>query len=181
MMLESLHRLVGNRVEGFRSEQRDQVNVENRLLRRNPARLLTIRPCSWLVFAPQRKDSFGDPLKLGGLGEFAVKERQRIEGRGFQVFGEPAHRMTAAFLAAVSSNDSKKEQLTNANAATSALRDEHRGVMLLYAIRQHRADPASIGFELLFPQNNLPFDIDFTVRRKGESATLVMDDADGDN
>jgi hypothetical protein len=136
---------------------------------------------SWLVFAPQRKVSFGDPLSLGAVGDFAVKERQRIEGRGFQVFGEPGHRMTAAFLAAVSSDDPKKEQLTTANAATSALRNEHRGVMLFYPVRQQKLDPASIGFELLFPQNSLAFDINFTVRRTGESATLLMDDADADN
>ena len=130
---------------------------------------------SWLVLAPQRRVSFGEPLHLNGVGEFAVKERQRIEGRGFQVFGEPAHRMTAAFLAGVSSDDPKKEQLATANAATLALRDEHRGVVLFYPVRQQPKDLASIGFELLFPQNNLPFDTNFTVRRKGDSATVVID------
>lgn len=134
---------------------------------------------SWLVLAPQRRVSFGEPLRLSGVGEFAVKERQRIEQRGFQVFGEPAHRMTAAFLASVSSDDPKKEQLTKVNAATSSLRAAHRGVMLLYPVRHLAKDPASIGFELLFPQNNLPFDINFTVRRKGEGATLVVEDVDG--
>ncbi|MBK6456065.1 MAG: hypothetical protein IPF87_08305 [Gemmatimonadetes bacterium] len=43
---------------------------------------------SWLVVAPQRKTSFGEPLRIGGGEELSVKERHRSGGRGFQVFGE---------------------------------------------------------------------------------------------
>jgi hypothetical protein len=81
----------------------------------------------------------------------------------------------------VSSDDPKKEQLTNVNAATSALRDERRGVMLFYAVPEQTMGQASIGFERLFPLKNLPFDTSFTNRRKGESATVPVDEADGGN
>ena len=130
---------------------------------------------SWLVLAPQRQESFGDEFHVEGVGNFAVKTRKRIVGRGFQVFGEPDHRMMAAFLAGVS-DEPNKAHLANANAATMGLRDEHRGIFLFYPVRQEKEDPVSIGFELLFPQNNLPFDMNFTVRRKSDGATVVAND-----
>ena len=53
---------------------------------------------SWLIIAPQRKVSFGDPAEMGLFAKLAVKTRQRVEGRSFQVFGEPDHRKIAEFL-----------------------------------------------------------------------------------
>ena len=58
-----------------------------------------------------------------------------------------------------------------------ALRDEHRGIFLFYPVRQKEKGPVSIGFELLFPENNVPFDMNFTVRRKGDGATVVVNDS----
>ena len=126
---------------------------------------------SWLILAPQRQESFGPAFHVERVGYFAVKNRSRIEERGFQVFGEPDHRMTAAFLAGVS-DEPNKAHLANANAATMALRDEHRGIFLFYPVRQEKKDLVSIGFELLFPHNKLPFDMNFTVRRKSDAATV---------
>jgi hypothetical protein len=132
---------------------------------------------TWLIVAPQRKASFGPQLNVKGLGNFAVKKRSRVEGRGFQVFGEPDHRAIAEFLATVRSD---KPGLVLPNAATKLLRDEHRGIFLFYPVREQETDGVSVGFELLFPKNGISFDMNFTVRRKGESARIVVQNSGSD-
>ena len=131
---------------------------------------------SWLVIAPQRKSSFGDPLTLTNVDDFAVKKRKRIAGRGFQVFGEPPHRTIGDFLAGIGQS---KTKLVSPNTETAALQNRHRGICLFYPVREQPADKVSIGFELLFPENNIPFDINFTVQHKGEGAKI--DRQDGGN
>lgn len=126
---------------------------------------------SWLIMAPQRKVSFGSPLTIEGVGEFAVKKRSRLAGRGFQVFGEPDHRSIARRLAGLKSD---KHDLVTPNVATQALQDKHRGVLLYYAVREQESDAVSIGFELVFPDNDLPRDINFTVRREAERSSVVV-------
>jgi hypothetical protein len=106
------------------------------------------------------------------VGDLAVKERHRIAGRSFQVFGESAHRTISDFLAAIETPDNPRPLLPNA--ATKQLRDEHRGIVLLYPVREEQKDKVSIGFELLFPKNNLAFEINFTVRRRAESSRIVV-------
>jgi hypothetical protein len=126
---------------------------------------------SWLIVAPQRKSSFGELLGLKGADALAVKERHRVASRGFQVFGEPAHRTIAEFLVGI---EPGKSTLALPNATTASLRNEHRGILLLYPVREKPEGKVSIGYELLFPKNEIPFDINFTVRRKGESAKIVV-------
>lgn len=123
---------------------------------------------SWLIVAPQRQISFGDPLSVEGVADFAVKKRRRITGRGFQVFGEPDHRMIAGVLAAIAPKSADKARLVSPNAATVALSSRTRGVLLYYPVRDKEGGEVSVGFELFFPGNKLTFDISFTVRRKSE-------------
>lgn len=132
---------------------------------------------SWLVMAPQRKVSYGPALKIADVGELAVKKRRRLAGRGFQIFGEPDHRSIARRLAGLKSD---KQDLVTPNTATQAQQNKHRGVVLLYAVREEPSDPVSIGFELLFPDNDLPHDINFTVRRHAERSSVVADVAGND-
>jgi hypothetical protein len=132
---------------------------------------------SWLIVAPQRRISFGSPLRLTRVADFAVKNRRRVDGRRFQIFGEPGHRSVAEFIAGI---DTNKRRLTVPDPATKALRDKRRGVFLFYPVREKEGGKVSIGFELLFPENRLPFDINFTVRRKAESARVVVRDPDSD-
>ena len=47
---------------------------------------------SWLIIAPQRRKSFGDPVSVVGIAKLAVKHRIRNQGGRFQVFGESPHR-----------------------------------------------------------------------------------------
>jgi len=135
---------------------------------------------SWLIVAPQRKESFGEPLTLEGVGQFAVKERHRVEqGRGFQVFGEPVHRMIAEFLAGIKPSKPDSAELTSPSSSTKKLQIKHRGLCLLYPVREQEKGNVSMGFELFFPENHIPFDINFTVRRKTEGTQVVVQDAEG--
>jgi hypothetical protein len=129
---------------------------------------------SWLIIAPQRGSSFGAPISIRGVGEFAVKKRQRDEGRGFQVVGEPDHRLIAEFLAEVEPQRVDGPRLVSANSGTDSFRDAHRGVFLFYPLRESPDDEVSIGFELLFAKNGLPFDLNFTVRRQAELESVVV-------
>jgi hypothetical protein len=132
---------------------------------------------SWLIIAPQRKVSFGSPLSIAEVGSLMVKERHREEeGRGFQVFGEPLHRIVARFFAGIDPGNGK-DKLASPNRHTAELQGEKRGVILLYLVREGETEPISVGFELFFPPNDLPFDFDFTVRRESEKAKIVVDEA----
>jgi hypothetical protein len=126
---------------------------------------------SWLVIAPQRGQSFGDPLPVERIGAMTVKQRKRVAGRGYQVFGEPAHRTVSEYLSGISPG---REALASPKDATTALLITHRAVLSLYPVRPQSPDQPSVGFELFFPDNNLPFEAGFTVRRKGEDSATVQ-------
>lgn len=133
---------------------------------------------SWLVVAPQRQKSFGDPMNVDDVGSLTTKERTRNESGAFKVFGEGAHRVVATFLAGVERRGSTETRLLTPNVATAELKDGNRGIMLVYPVREAEKSAISIGFELLYPQNNLGYDINFTVRRTDEQDKIVVDVAD---
>jgi len=126
---------------------------------------------SWLILAPQRRQSFGDPFEVAGIGNLSVKERHRIPNRGFQVFGEPEHRAFAEYFSKIAED---KNVLIKSDPSTESLRKDHCGVILLYPVREKPSDQISIGYELFFPKNDLPFDINFSVRRKTEKENIVI-------
>lgn len=129
---------------------------------------------SWLIIAPQRQKSFGQEVILQGLPKLTVKERHREEGgRGFQVFGEPLHRLIANYFAGIDPGDGK-DRLGSPNPETSSLHRNHTGVLLLYPVRETEQDEVSIGYELFFPGNKLPFDMNFTVRRRTDAVTVPV-------
>lgn len=131
---------------------------------------------SWLILMPQRIESFGGHFEIEGVGNLSVKKRRRSEaGRGFRVFGEPVHRAVAEFLVGARLENGKPS-LDLPNKATNELRNVSRGVMLLYPVRENESDQISIGFELQFPENDLAYDLSFTVKKKSEKSAVVVDD-----
>ena len=130
---------------------------------------------SWLIIAPQVDRTTGPPWEANtGNVSLSVKKRGRTGGKDsrFKVFGEPHHRAVSEFLLMRTESSKPFKQ---ANAGTIELQDSHRGVMLLYPVRETEAAPVSVGFELLFPHNNLPFDVNFTVRKKAESERIIVE------
>lgn len=125
---------------------------------------------SWIILAPQRKTPFGSPLVIQ-KNSLMVKRRSR-NGRGFKVFGEGMHRVMAEFLAEIEFPN--KPHLESPSDSTKSLASKHNAIMLLYPVREAEVGPVSIGFELLFPDNDLPFDLGFTVRRKSERESIVV-------
>lgn len=126
---------------------------------------------SWLIVAPQRRESFGKPIIVEGAGSMTVKERHRDNGRGFQVFGEPSHRTIAECLCGISTS---KTTLARADKDTRALHDPSRAVMLLYPVREEEESDVSVGFELLYPPNDLAWDVSLTVIRKAEQERAIV-------
>lgn len=126
---------------------------------------------SWLIVAPQKRESFGNDFQVGEH-TFKVKRRSRVNERGFGVLGEPLHRRMAEFLAGGGfKSESRVEQ---AVPSTSELASKNNAVMLLYLARENEGRPVSIGFELLFPPNELTSDVVFTVRQKSEGSRIVV-------
>jgi hypothetical protein len=126
---------------------------------------------SWLILAPQRRQSFGDSIKLAdAVDPLKVKLRHRVEGRGFQQFGEPGHRALGEFLSGLTRSD--KRHVAKPNKQTLELRDPRRGVMILYPVREFERGHVSIGFELLYPANDLPQLTGFSVRRRSDRVVV---------
>lgn len=129
---------------------------------------------SWLVMLPQREESFGHPLHCGGeIPKFSVKERARVPGRGFKVFGESNQRFLAKWMCG--QRDEEKEYLAKPNAKTAGMQDKNRGIILIFPVREKKTDRnISIGYEILFPENNLPYQTGFAVRRKDAADAAVV-------
>jgi hypothetical protein len=123
----------------------------------------------WLIVAPQRRKSFGTAWVAADDLELTVKERTRGEGRGIGVVGEPQHRSIGEFIARIGLGN---KTLTSPNDRTRLLQNEHRAVMLLYPFREIEDGPISIGFELIFPTNDLGYDLNLTVKRATGAATV---------
>lgn len=133
---------------------------------------------SWLVIAPQRRESFGEKLQVGGQ-TFHVKERSRVNERGFGVVGERLHRRMAEFLAGGGFKD--EPRVEKAAPSTTVLASKNNAILLLYPARETENRPVSVCFELLFPPNKLSFDVSFTVRKKSESSRIVISSANAPN
>lgn len=131
---------------------------------------------SWLVLVPQRQNSFGNNLSLKGIGPVTTKERTRNEdgNGGFKVFGEKAHRDVAEYLAGIQRPDSSAAFLSKPGPATIALQHRTRGILLLYPVRETEQSNPAIGFEMLYPENNLGFDLNFTVVRADQENQIVV-------
>lgn len=127
---------------------------------------------SWLLLFPQRNHSFGTLLNLRPSVTLTVKERSRIEGRRFGIFGESPHHAIAEFL--LSKNEKQSIRLESPNEATRELFNPKRGIALFYPARETESHPITIGFELLFPENDLPIGIGFTALSPSKGEQIVV-------
>jgi len=121
---------------------------------------------SWLLLFPQRKTSYGTALTIKSVGSLTVKQRSRVAKRRFGIFGESSHHAIAEFF--VSKKDKQSIKLAGPNNATKELLNPKRAVALFYPVREEEHRPVTLGFELLFPENNLPFDLSYTVRQRSK-------------
>jgi hypothetical protein len=162
-------------IEGFKwleseygkAERPQEIELQIEFLRTN-----THKIDSWLICAPQRRTSFGPPVDCSSSISLHTKQRKRIEGRRFQVFGEPPHRLIASFLAGVESDDLDK-RIVSPSPETARLLVPHRAVMLLYAVRENERSDPSFGFEILFPENQEPKAAQFVVRRNNDAVSVA--------
>jgi hypothetical protein len=83
--------------------------------------------------------------------------------------------LLAKFFAGIT-EELPKDSLESSNAEALELRKGNSGVLLLYPVRENKEGPVSIGFELFFPPNALPFDVNITVRRKAEKMKVIVDE-----
>jgi len=135
---------------------------------------------SWLVLLPQtvRGESHGPTFPiLKGLAT-NVRERNWVEeGEGakrLQQVGEPAHRRLAKWMCKIKTTKGcyleqplTKEQKNRQNPRT--------GIFLAYAVRPSDAKgSAVIGFEMLYPENNLPKTIGFSVRDPRKADDIII-------
>ena len=120
---------------------------------------------SWLVLAPQLKGKSQLPPWVAGRQTFTVKRRARVSPDGVRVkaYSEPVHRFAAEQVAGI-------RGLTEGS-PLSDLRDNHRAVLLFYPTHHLGAKDAApddyvptMGFALLFPDNDLPKSVVFKAR-----------------
>lgn len=135
---------------------------------------------SWLVLLPQtvKGESHGPKLKILKELETSVRERNWVEeGEGakrLQQVGEPAHRRLAKWMCKIKTIKGcyleaplRRDQKN--------LQDPHRGVLLVYAVRpQDAKGSAIIGFEMLYPENNLAKTIGFSVRDPRKADDIII-------
>jgi len=129
---------------------------------------------SWLVIFPQRQESFGDLMVFDRVGSFTIKQRSQTDSGRFGVFGELSHRTIAHYLAGIAPSNSA-HALRDPNSTTVPLEKTGRGVMLMYLVRDSswaKQGAPAIGFELLYPNNELPYDTDVSVRKAGEGPVV---------
>jgi len=132
---------------------------------------------SCLLVAPQLQNP-----RLNDRWEgLTVKERKRMEGDkgAFQGFGEPRHRAVADYWTGRSVRAITKGRLENANSDTQNLKSASRMICLIYPVRAKKPDGGhedfvTIGFEMLFPNNNLPPGLTYTTRVRNNNPVVDL-------
>ncbi|MBY5917754.1 Z1 domain-containing protein [Rhizobium leguminosarum] len=130
----------------------------------------------WLLLGPKIDKPLGIHRLAGG--DFDVVHRsRRDEGGRFNTYNDPVHRLFAQHICA-------QTTLSEANDELNALVSRHRGVMIYYPITEaekpgNAKAPFTVGFTLLFPDNDIKRTLSFSVRRQDRpnEAVVTIDDA----
>jgi hypothetical protein len=132
----------------------------------------------WLLLSPRIKTPRG-LNEINGIDFDAVyRSRREQQEHRFNTYNDPVHRAFAAHI-------SGQTVLKRADDRLNALRAPHRGVMLYYPITESKGGPGAkpakppftVGFTLLFPENDLRSPLGFTVRMpdKDEDAVITVE------
>lgn len=129
----------------------------------------------WLLFSPRIKSPRG-LNNINGI-DFDVVHRSRREQQEhrFHTYNDPVHRAFAEHI-------SGQKVLPRADVKLNALHSRRRGVMLYYPITEDKGGktakpakpPFTVGFTLLFPENDIRSPLGFTVRMANEDDDAVV-------
>jgi hypothetical protein len=131
----------------------------------------------WLLLSPQIKNPRGLNPVNGTDFDVVYRSRHELPHR-FNTYNDPVHRLFAEHICG-------QAILPRADDELNALRSAHRGVMLYYPITDEKAagkdpkpakPPFTVGFTLLFPENDIQSPLGFTVRMpdKAEEAVVTV-------
>jgi len=129
----------------------------------------------WLLLSPQIASPRG--LNTVNATDFDVVYRSRHEQleHRFHTYNDPVHRLFAQHIC-------EQVTLPKADEALNALRSAHRGVMIYYPITDEKVGkvkkpakgPFTVGFTLLFPENDIASPLGFTVRMADRPEEAVV-------
>jgi Z1 domain-containing protein len=124
----------------------------------------------WLIVAPALETehrSWPDKT-VPGIPKIPVRTRARI-GQRINVYTEPDHVLGARYIAGLNLDIDKP------NNSLAKARTPRRGVMLFYAVQAVPDAFYTMGFALIFPENNLKKGTKWTVRDKNQLNAVVID------
>jgi len=136
---------------------------------------------SWHVLLPQtvKGESHGPRLEIiKGLEINARARSWSVETEGIkrlQNIGEPSHRRLAKWLCDVKTKKGCYLQ-SPLSQEQQKLQNSRRGVVLIYTVRplDDVKGQAIVGFEMLYPENNLPKTIGFSVRDPSKADDIII-------
>jgi hypothetical protein len=129
----------------------------------------------WLFLAPQISKPRGKKHLAGVEFDVVFRSRHVSQPARFHTYNDPFHRAFARHIC-------KQIKLPRSNADLNSLRGQ-RGVMIYYAVTENEAanetkpavPPFTVGFTLLFPNNDIRSLIGFSVRRPNQPPEAVID------
>jgi hypothetical protein len=139
------------------------------------------RITSCLLIAPQLQNPRPGPDLWEGL---TVEERTRSVGTGtFHSFDDKNHRAIAEYLTGRSSREKLPHSLSAATPDTGGLVSDSRMICLFYPVRAKKPnggheDFITIGFSILFPNNNLPAGLTYSTRVKNNNPVVNVDEVE---
>ncbi len=152
----------------LRNKQPPGINLQIDFLRRRGNGVSEV-----LLVAPQLQR----PIEPFWIDNLTVRVRERDDdGSGrFQQFGEPAHRAAAEFITDRPNRFTHSSRcIESPSADLQKLQNKRALVCLLYPCRPDGSkEPVTIGFELLFPSNNLPRGLSLTTEVPNSDAPIV--------
>lgn len=130
----------------------------------------------WLIISPEIATAQGKLKLEGGDLDVVYRSRKPAGGARFNTYNDKRHRAFAEHLAGI-------KPLSEASQSLDDLVAPKTGVMLLYPITETKGsakrDGLTVGFTLLFPENQNKNAVGFTVYVQGAYDDLVELDAEG--